>query len=220
MGVGPVGMAAAAATPPAGGLPTAAGSQLRLTEGAYVSTGQTLFEVINTDQVWGLFQPTPAELALLRPGQRLRITVEGQAEPLTARLDFVEPEYRAGESTAAVRVYLPNPRGQLRRGTRLTGRLVAGAAAAPAVASATSAAAFWLPRAAVVDLGTRQIAFVQRGATFVPVAVQVGQRTASQVQVLSGLRGDENVAANGQYLIDSEGFIQTTSDDVSAADYR
>ncbi|WP_165768212.1 efflux RND transporter periplasmic adaptor subunit [Hymenobacter amundsenii] len=211
----------AATAPPAGGMPAAAGSQLSLTEGAYVRTGQALFQVMNTDQVWGLFQPTPAELARLRPGQQLQVAVEGQTKLLSARLDFVEPEYRANESTAAVRVYLPNPRGELRRGQRLTARLVAGAASAAATApTAAAPSAFWLPRTAVVDLGTRQIAFVQRGATFVPVAVQVGQRTATQVQVLSGLRGDENVAANGQYLIDSEGFIQATSNDATAPDRR
>ncbi|MFD1470283.1 efflux RND transporter periplasmic adaptor subunit [Hymenobacter caeli] len=178
---------------------------LTLTEGAYVSTGQTLFQVVNTDQVWGLFQPTPAELARLRPGQPLRVVAEGTGlPPRTAHLGLVEPEFRAGASVAAVRVYLPNPQGRLRRGQRLTGQLVP--TAAPA-----GAGSFWLPRAAVVDLGTRQVAFVRRGATFVPVAVQVGQRTASRVQVLRGLAGPEDVAANGQYLIDSEGFIQTSA---------
>ncbi len=178
---------------------------LTLTEGAYVSTGQTLFQVVNTDQVWGVFQPTPAELGRLRPGQQLRVVAEGTGlPPRTARLDLVEPEFRAGASVAAVRVYLPNPQGRLRRGQRLTGQLVT--TAAPA-----GAGSFWLPRAAVVDLGTRQVAFVRRGATFVPVAVQVGQRTSAQVQVLRGLTGSDDVAANGQYLIDSEGFIQTSA---------
>ncbi|MGY3090867.1 Cu(I)/Ag(I) efflux system membrane fusion protein [Hymenobacter sp. UYAg731] len=181
-------------------------SRLTLTEGAYVATGQTLFQVMNTDQVWGIFQPTPPELARLRPGQRLRVVAEGtDLPPLTASLDLVEPEFRSGASTAAVRVYLPNPKGRLRRGQRLTGRLL------PAAATPALAGSFWLPRAAVVDLGMRQVAFVRRGATFVPVAVQVGQRTAAQVQVLHGLIGTEDVAANGQYLIDSEGFIQTAS---------
>jgi len=190
---------AAAPTPPDAAQPT----RLTLTEGAYVRTGQTIFQVMNTDQVWGVFQPTPAQLARLHPGQPLRVVAEGTAlPPRTARLDLVEPEFRAGASVAAVRVYLPNPEGRLRRGQRLTGTLVP--AAMPALAGS-----FWLPRAAVVDLGTRQVAFVRRGSTFVPVAVQVGQRTASQVQVLHGLGGTEEVAANGQYLIDSEGFIQT-----------
>jgi len=192
---------AAAPTPPGAPQPT----RLTLTEGAYVRTGQTIFEVMNTDQVWGVFQPTPAQLARLHPGQPLRVVAEGIAlPPRTARLDLVEPEFRAGASVAAVRVYLPNPEGRLRRGQRLTGTLVP--AALPALAGS-----YWLPRAAVVDLGTRQVAFVRRGSTFVPVAVRVGQRTASQVQVLHGLSGTEAVAANGQYLIDSEGFIQTAA---------
>lgn len=205
------GMSGAAAAPATSATldPSAQSSRLTLTEGSYVATGQTLFQVINTDQVWGIFQPTPPELAQLRPGQRLRVVAEGTAlPPLTARLDLVEPEFRNGASTAAVRVYLPNPRGRLRRGQRLTGRLLPDAA--PALAGS-----FWLPRAAVVDLGTRQVAFVRRGATFVPVAVQVGQRTAAQVQVLHGLTGTEDVATNGQYLIDSEGFIQTASNNAT-----
>lgn len=192
-------------TAPTTSAPSAQSNRLTLTEGAYVATGQTLFRVMNTDQVWGIFQPTPPELARLRPGQQLRVVAEGtDLPPLTARLDFVEPEFRSGASTAAVRVYLPNAQGRLRRGQRLTGRLLPDAP--PALAGS-----YWLPRAAVVDLGTRQVAFVRRGATFVPVAVQVGQRTAAQVQVLQGLAGTEDVAANGQYLIDSEGFIQTAS---------
>ena len=189
--------------------PGSPSSRLTLTEGSYVATGQTLFQVVNTEQVWGIFQPTPPELARLRPGQRLRVVAEGtDLPPLTARLDLVEPEFRSGASTAAVRVYLPNPQGRLRRGQRLTGRLLPDAAMA-------LAGSYWLPRAAVVDLGTRQVAFVRRGAAFVPVAVQVGQRTAAQVQVLRGLAGTEDVAANGQYLIDSEGFIQTASHSAS-----
>ncbi len=193
-----MGSAQAAPTPPSAPQAT----RLTLTEGAYVSTGQTIFQVVNTDQVWGIFQPTPAELGRLQPGQALRVIAEGTTlPPHTARLDLVEPEFRAGASVAAVRVYLPNSQGALRRGQRLTGTVVP--AARPAVAGS-----FWLPRAALVDLGTRQVAFVRRGDTFVPVAVQPGQRTASQVQVLHGLSGTEDVAANGQYLIDSEGFVQ------------
>ena len=99
-----------------------------------------------------------------------------------------------------MRVSLPNARGLLHRGTRLTARLT------NAVASG-----WWLPRAAVVDLGTRQVAFVRRGPTFVPITVQVGKRTAAQVQIRQGLTGTEDVAANGQYLVDSESFLQTSA---------
>ncbi|TGE03532.1 MULTISPECIES: efflux RND transporter periplasmic adaptor subunit [Hymenobacter] len=181
--------------------PSAPTPALTLQEGGYVSTGQTLFQVVNTAQVWGLFQPGPGELGQMRPGQMLQVTVPSDpTHSITARVELVEPTYRAGASTPAVRVSLPNPRGLLRRGTRLTARL-----------SSPTASGWWLPRAAVVDLGTRQVAFVRRGRTFVPVTVLVGQRTAAQVQIRQGLSGTEAVAANGQYLVDSESFLQTSS---------
>ena len=181
---------------------------LTLQEGSYVSTGQTLFQVMNTAQVWGLFQPGPGEVAQLRPGQMMQVFVAGDAvHSLTARVELVEPTYRAGASTPAVRVSLPNARGLLRRGTRLTAHV-----------ASSSSSGWWLPRAAVVDLGTRQVAFVRRGRTFVPVTVQVSQRTAAQVQVRQqGLTGTEDVAANGQYLVDSESFLQTSSTPAAAS---
>ena len=185
--------ATASASPPT--------TALTLQEGGYVSAGQTLFQVMNTAQVWGLFQPGPDELAQLRPGQMLQVHVDGDPiHPLSARVELVEPTYRNGASTPAVRVSLPNPKGLLRRGTRLTARLTSAATGG-----------WWLPRAAVVDLGTRQVTFVRRGPTFVPVTVQVGQRTGTQVQIRQGLSGTEDVAANGQYLVDSESFLQTSS---------
>jgi Cu(I)/Ag(I) efflux system membrane fusion protein len=194
MGSGGESATAAAPTP----APT---TRLTLQEGGYVSTGQTLFQVMNTAQVWGLFQPGPGELAQMRPGQALQVFVDSDpAHPITARVELVEPTYRAGASTPAVRVSLPNARGLLRRGTRLTARL-----------TSATASGWWLPRAAVVDLGTRQVVFVRRGPAFVPVTVQVGQRTPAQVQVRQGLSGTEDVAANGQYLVDSESFLQTSS---------
>ena len=196
-GMGAGAEAATAATPTAAPTPA-----LTLQEGGYVSTGQTLFQVVNTAQVWGLFQPGPGEVTQLRPGQTLQVFVNGDAanQPLTARVELVEPTYRAGASTPAVRVSLPNPKGLLRRGTRLTARV-----------TSSMGNGLWLPRAAVVDLGTRQVVFVRRGRTFVPVTVQVGQRTAAQVQISQGLTGTEDVAANGQYLVDSESFLQTSS---------
>jgi Cu(I)/Ag(I) efflux system membrane fusion protein len=198
-GASAMGSGGESAAPAASNAASATG--LTLQEGGYVSTGQTLFQVMNTAQVWGLFQPGPGELAQLRPGQTLQVFVDANpAHPLTARVQLVEPTYRVGASTPAVRVSLPNARGLLRRGTRLTARL-----------TSATASGWWLPRAAVVDLGTRQVAFVRSGLTFVPVTVQVGQRTAAQVQVRQGLNGTEDVAANGQYLVDSESFLQTSS---------
>ena len=66
------------------------------------------------------------------------------------------------------------------------------------------------PRSAVVSLGTEQVVFVAADAGFTARSVQVGVRSDSLVQVLGGIKPAERVAANGQFLMDSESFIQTT----------
>jgi len=208
MGSGGDPMGGGASSSPA---PSEAG--LTLTEGAYVSAGQTLFRVVNTKQVWGVFEPRPDELAALQVGQTIRVLPENnQAQALTARIDLVEPFFRAGASTGAVRVHLANPGGRLRSGILLTGTV-----RVPATGG------LWLPRAAVVDLGNRQVAFVRRGGAFRAVPVQTGQRSADRVQILQGLSEQDAVATNAQFLVDSEGFVQTAqapTPTTSKTDYR
>jgi hypothetical protein len=63
----------------------------------------------------------------------------------------------------------------------------------------------------VVDLGNQQVAFVRTGGAFHAVSVQTGRRTADRVQILRGLSQQDAVAANGQFLVDSEGFVQTST---------
>lgn len=200
----PMGGSAPAMTAPPTAAPAApAQTGLTLTEGAYVTAGQTLFRVVNTNQVWGVFEPRPEELAALRVGQTIRVVSEANpALPLTARISLVEPFFRGGASTGTVRVQLVNPGGRLRSGTLLTGTV-----------RVPAAAGLWLPRTAVVDLGNRQVAFVRTGGAFRAVPVQTGQRRTDQVQVLRGLREQDAVAANAQFLVDSEGFVQTAKTD-------
>jgi Cu(I)/Ag(I) efflux system membrane fusion protein len=55
------------------------------------------------------------------------------------------------------------------------------------------------------------VAFVKSDGGFMAHKITTGIRTADQVQILSGLNTADTVAANAQYLMDSESFIQTAS---------
>ena len=194
-----MGGAPTASSMPAAPAPMPAEAGLTLTEGAYVTAGQTLFRVVNTRQVWGVFEPRPDELAALQVGQSIRVLPENNpARARTARIDLIEPFFREGARTGAVRVHLNNANGQLRSGALLTGTV-----------NVPAAGGLWLPRAAVVDLGNRVVAFVRRGGAFQAVSVQTGRRSADRVQILQGLGKQDAVATNAQFLVDSEGFVQT-----------
>ncbi len=179
--------------------PSPVESGLTLTEGAYVTAGQTLFRVVNTRQVWGVFEPRPDELTALQVGQAIRVLPENNpARAVMARIDLIEPIFREGSRTGAVRVHLNNANERLRSGALLTGTV-----------NVPATGGLWLPRAAVVDLGNRQVAFVRRNGAFQAVPVQTGRRSAERVQVLQGLSAQDAVATNAQFMVDSEGFVQT-----------
>ncbi|ARS34531.1 efflux RND transporter periplasmic adaptor subunit [Pontibacter actiniarum] len=186
------GMAGSGAATPA------AGSELQLREGMYVSTGQPLLRVVNPNQLWAEFNVPAGEVTAIAKGAPVQVTFpQLPGEKLEAQVDFLQPFYEAGENFAKVRVYLPGQQ-QLAR----IGQLVS------ATASYTTAPALWVPREAVLDIGTRSVAFKKTNGAFKPVAVTVGTVEGNQVQVVDGLEQTDIIAANAQFMVDSESFVK------------
>ncbi|MCC9167437.1 efflux RND transporter periplasmic adaptor subunit [Pontibacter harenae] len=172
--------------------------RIQLREGMYVNTGQTLFRVVNTDQLWAEFNVPAGEINSLAKGAPVQITFpQIPGEHLQATVDLVQPYFEAGENFAKVRVYLT---GQQK--LAMVGQLVKGRA------SYATDSALWIPREAVLDLGTQSVAFRKVNSVFEPVVVTTGTTEERQVQVLSGLQQGEAIAANAQFLVDSESFVK------------
>ena len=71
----------------------------------------------------------------------------------------------------------------------------------------------WLPRNAVINLGKKQIVFLKNKNNFIAKTIQTGFETDTTIQIISGLELDEKVAANAQYLVDSESFIKSNENE-------
>ncbi|MBC6611943.1 efflux RND transporter periplasmic adaptor subunit [Hymenobacter sp. BT507] len=173
---------------------------LAIREGDYVQPGQPVLQLINTATVWALLQVYAADLARVQPGQAVEITLSDapQAAPRRGKVALVEPLITSSAPTATARVYLSNSGQQLKIGQLVTGR----------IQPATQARGLWVPTAAVLDLGTRQVVFRQQDHQLQPVAVVTGARAGNQVQITRGLTAQDQIAANAQYLTDSESFIE------------
>jgi Cu(I)/Ag(I) efflux system membrane fusion protein len=66
-----------------------------------------------------------------------------------------------------------------------------------------------VPDDAVIDTGTRQIVYVDRGeGNFEPKEVLLGLRAEGFREVLKGLKAGEKVAASATFLIDSEAQLK------------
>lgn len=180
--------------------PAAAGTEIPLREGMYVSVGQPLLRVVNPKQLWAEFNVPPRAAQQLTPGTPVQISFpQLPGEQIQARVDFLQPYYQQGENFATVRVYL---RG--RQQGVLAGQLVS------ARASYTTGPALWVPREAVLDIGTRSVVFKKVDGVFEPIAVTRGITADGQTQIVSGLQPQELIAANAQFLVDSESFIRVS----------
>ena len=66
----------------------------------------------------------------------------------------------------------------------------------------------WLPKDAVLSLGMDKVVFIKTVEGFKANKVKTGLNYKNQVQILSGLAETDSVAANAQFLTDSESFIK------------
>lgn len=184
--------------------PASSTSALSFKEGMYVQSGQVLFAVYNTSKVWAVLNIFPKDAALIKIGDEASITSETNPQNIIhVMIYYIEPVTGGNASTIKVRVYLQNAeKFHLRIGTLLSAKIT------------TSAIdGMWLPRGAIVYLGQKQVVFLKNENHFITKEIQIGVTTDSLVQVIGGLNGKEQIATNGQYLVDSESFIQTSDDE-------
>jgi Cu(I)/Ag(I) efflux system membrane fusion protein len=180
--------------------PMAGGGEIQLREGMYVSAGQPLVRVVNPKQLWAEFNVPAGQVKMLAKGTPVQISFpQLPGEKLAAQVDFLQPYYQEGENFARIRVYLPgNHKGAM------AGQLVS----AQVTRTTGAGAALWIPKEAVLDLGTRSVAFKKVDGVFEPVLVTPGMTEGKQTLVVSGLQRKDIIAANAQYLVDSESFIK------------
>ncbi|MBS1603286.1 MAG: efflux RND transporter periplasmic adaptor subunit [Bacteroidetes bacterium] len=177
---------------------TEATTALPIKEGMYVEKGQPVFQVFNMDHSWAVLNLFPGQEGLVRRGDPVEIVPETAPDKaFNGRIDLVEPFYRQGLRSATVRVYFDNGMRELPIGSAVKATI----RPAPQKGS-------WLSRDAVLSLGTRQVVFLRTDGGFRAHAVTTGMTEGQRVRILSGLSAGDSVAANAQFLVDSEDFIK------------
>jgi Cu(I)/Ag(I) efflux system membrane fusion protein len=199
---GPPGSDQQAAEPSGGGSPAMDVSkemgELSLKEGMHIQKGQTLFQLFNTDQSWIILNLYGGSASQIKVGSAVTITAEtAPDQPFDATISYIEPFYRKNSKTLAARVYFNNADRMLPIGSQVKA-IIRGAAAEGA----------WLPREAVLSLGLHQVVLKRENGLFQVSAVQTGIMTDSLIQITGGLNAQDSVAADAQYLLDSESFIK------------
>jgi hypothetical protein len=171
---------------------------LAIREGMYVQQGQKIFSLTNPAKAWAVLNIFPENQHLVKAGNLVKITPEAMPEKaFEAQISFIEPFYRQGNKTLTARVSFNNSKYHLPIGSQVRANIYG-----------STALGSWLPQEAVLSLGLNEIAFVKTRGGFVARKVQTGIRQNNLVQIINGLAATDTIAANAQYLTDSESFIK------------
>jgi Cu(I)/Ag(I) efflux system membrane fusion protein len=174
--------------------------ELALKEGMYVNKGQTLFNIMNNRKTWAALQIFPEQQSLIKKGDAVQIIPETDTTAvISGKIDFIEPFFRGDSKTLTARVNFDN-KNMLTLGSQVTAKIFT-----------VGKKGLWLPQAAVLTLGMNDVVFLKSDGGFKAHKITAGLRADDKVQILSGLNTTDTVAANAQYLIDSESFIKTVS---------
>ena len=172
--------------------------ELPVKEGMYLQKGQTIFQIYNVDRSWVLLNIFPEYEGLIKAGNAVRVIPETMpASNFRAKIDFVEPFYRKENKTLTARVYFNNSQLQVPIGSQVRATIFT-----------NTKQANWLPRDAVLSLGIDKVVFIKTSGGFKAHKIETGLSYKNEVQVLSGLTSTDSVAANAQFLTDSESFIK------------
>jgi len=201
-------------------------------EGQYVETNDRLFEIGDFSQMWFVFDAYEPDLAWLKPGQTVEISVPSlPGQVLTAPITFIDPNLSEMSRSARVRVTLDNPDRRLLH--RQTGQ---------ALVLGTGPETLMVPRSAVLQHSGRPVVYVDQGAaTARPMEgpgsrkagagsdqaapgyraqeIQLGRVGDTHAEVVSGLSEGHRVVTQAALILDSQAQLAHAAVGASGHDH-
>jgi RND family efflux transporter MFP subunit len=166
-------------------------------QGSAVQAGMKIMRIEGHTKLWLNAQVYEDNMPLVALGQTVEATVDAvPGKTFTGPITFIYPHLDHMARTERVRITLDNPKHELSPGMYATANII----------TQPIADAVWVPREAVIDTGTQQIAFVVADqGHFAPRKVRMGlMGDDDRVQILEGLAPGEMVVTSGQFLLDVE----------------
>jgi RND family efflux transporter MFP subunit len=157
-------------------------AQRLATVGNYVAVGDPIVRLVKVDPLRLRLDVPERESVAVRPGQAVRLTVEGDTNTYTGSLARIAPAIRQADRMLQVEADVPNP-GTLRAGLFARAHIVVN----------PSEAGLSIPANALVTFaGLERVVVLQEGKA-VEKTVTTGRRGADWIEITSGLSAGESV---------------------------
>jgi membrane fusion protein, copper/silver efflux system len=178
-------------------------TDISVAEGQYVSEGSILYKLGKLDKIWVEAELYPQELANIQVGDKVQVSVQGFAEDaIDAKVTFISPEFRQGSQVAILRAELPNTNDRYMPGIQ-----------ANVILPGKNGNTLVLPTDAVIRDAKGAHVWIQNGKnTFQARMVTIGEESANNVAILSGIKENDKVVTSGAYLLYSEFVLKKGGD--------
>ena len=168
--------------------------------GKYVTPDMDLYMLVDLSNVWVLGEANESDLSFLKIGQMAEIELpySSNLNRRRGRIVFISPTLDPKTRTVQVRVEFPNPDLALKPEMFVNFKL-----------GVDLGRHLLVPADAVLDTGTLQYVFVERGqGYFEPRTVKVGAKTEDSYVIESGLKAGEQVVTAANFILDSESRLK------------
>lgn len=165
----------------------------------YVQPETKLYTIADLSTVWVYANVFQNDVGKLRPGDHARVTVDAYpGRQFNGRIDQILPQVDVTTRTVRVRLVFDNPAVILKPGMYVNVAI-----------SVRLGRQMVIPASAVLQTGTRAVAFVDHGnGSLEPRTIEIGPQLDDSVVVLSGLKAGEKVVSSANFLVDSEAQLQ------------
>lgn len=173
----------------------------------YVEPSTRLYTIANLSRIWVYAQVFQDDVGRVKPGDPAQLTVDAYpGRTFNGRIEQILPQVDMATRTVRVRIALANPGLQLKPGMFVNVGL-----------KTSIGRALVIPASAVLQSGTRQLAFLdQGGGTLLPREITLGQRVGDDFIVLGGLGEHQRVVTSANFLIDSESQLEAAASSFTA----
>lgn len=175
--------------------------------GDYVAIGTPILRLIQTDPLRLRLEVPERESVAVRPGQAVRVTVDGDTNIYTGQIVRIAPALRETDRTLLVEAEVPN-QGGLRAGLF---------ARAQIIVNASEPALSIPPNALIAFAGLEKVVVIQAGKA-AEKTVTTGRRGAGWVEILTGVSQGETVVLEPAGIRTGQALaVESTADKLSTS---
>lgn len=170
-------------------------NEVSVSEGAYVSSGTTLFRLASLESLWVEAQVYLPYLAYLKPGAEAHFSIPAASESIfPGKVIFIDPQVQSPQRFVLARFQLANPSLEIRPGMMAniiiqTEKRMVLALPGDGIIQGSAGASVWV-------LNTDDV--------FENKMVKVGLQNSRLAEIMEGLQEGNVVVVSGAYLLNSE----------------